>query len=34
MGTLHIEVDRLVIVFSEAALESVYDNTTAQQVLQ
>jgi hypothetical protein len=33
MGTLHIEANCLAIVSSEAALKSVYDSATAEQVL-
>jgi hypothetical protein len=33
MGTLHIEAGYLAIVSNEAALKSVYDGATADQVL-
>ena len=32
-GTLHNEVGRLTIIGGKTALESVYDGTTAEQVL-
>jgi hypothetical protein len=33
MGTLHVEAGCLAIVSSEAALKTVYDSATAEQVL-